>query len=241
VLGLLGDEGGTDHERLEQPWPARAGAAGNLESFLVPGLHRVADLDDPPPGLGNELVRTGRELVDDPQLMGLRRREMGALGHQGDGLLYADQPGEPLGASGPGQQAHLNLGEAELDPGIIQRHPVVAGQAQLQTAAQGGSVDGRHEGLAAGLQLPVQLGEAPREPVHLVAAHAAGEDLDQVLQIRPGDEGALARDHDRTLHGLVPGDLPGIVLQLLHELRGKHVHGPVLDVDDEGGNAFAVD
>ena len=52
----------------------------------------------------------------------------------------------------PGQQAELDLGEAELGLRIVEHHAVVAGERDLQTAAERGAVDRGDDGNAERLQ-----------------------------------------------------------------------------------------
>jgi hypothetical protein len=80
---------------------------------------------------------------------------LAALQHQRQRLLGADEPRQALGAAGAGQQSEPRLRQAELDvAGIVGRDPVVTGQTELEAAAERGSVDGRGDRLAAGLQRP---------------------------------------------------------------------------------------
>ena len=59
-------------------------------------------------------------------------------------------------AAGAGQQAELDLGEAEHGLRVVDDDAVVAGQRDLQAAAERGAVDRRHDRLAERLQ-PAQL------------------------------------------------------------------------------------
>ena len=84
-----------------------------------------------------------------PDLLALGRAHALALEQQ----LHqrVDDPEHPHGAgdaAGAREQAELDLGEAELDLGVIDHDPVMAGQADLQAAAERGAVDRRHDRLA---------------------------------------------------------------------------------------------
>ena len=121
----------------------------------------------------------------------------------------------------PGQQAELDLGLAELDLRVVDDDPAVAGERDLQPAAERGAVDGGDDRLAERLQ-PAQQ--------RLVLAHPAGElvgrlgrDLLEVVEVAAGEERLLgARDDDagdRVLLGLEALD------GLLHRGAEVGVHG----------------
>jgi hypothetical protein len=222
------------------PGPARAGAAGKLEALLVPGLHRVALLEDPGPRLRDHLLRRGGEFLDDPRLVRLGRVEVRALHHQHERLLGADHARQALRPAGARQQAHLHLGQADLRLRVVQRDAVMAGQAQLEAAAERRAVDGRDQRLAAGLQLAEQQREAARVAVDLLRVLHAREHADQVLEVGPGDEAVLGRGDHHALHGRVAGERLDGLAQFAHELRRQHVHRPPGDVDDQQRDAVLV-
>ncbi len=70
----------------------------------------------------------------------------------------ADQPGEPLAAARPRENAELHLREAELGPGVIGGDAVPAGESELEPAAEARTVDPDRD----------RLGEAGHAPQHLL-------------------------------------------------------------------------
>src|SRR5439155_20543500 len=69
----------------------------------------------------------------------------------------ADQPGEPLAAASPRENAELHLRKAELGPGVIGGDPVAAGERELEPAAEARAVDPDGAGLGAASHGPQQL------------------------------------------------------------------------------------
>jgi len=67
-------------------------------------------------------------------------------------LGQADQARQALRAAGAGQEAELHLGQAELRLARGRGHAVVAGQRDLQAAAEAAAVDGGDHRLREGLQ-----------------------------------------------------------------------------------------
>jgi hypothetical protein len=63
-------------------------------------------------------------------------------------LHQRHQPGDALGTAKTGHQAELDLGQAELQPGIIRDEPCVTGQRHFQSAAQGMAIDRGNKGFA---------------------------------------------------------------------------------------------
>src|SRR2546427_5896974 len=53
-----------------------------------------------------------------------------------EGRAGANQPGEPLAAARPRENAELHFREAELGPGVIGGHAVPAGEGELEPAAE---------------------------------------------------------------------------------------------------------
>ena len=95
----------------------------------------------------------------------------------------------------PGEQTELHLGEAQLHLRVVDGDAVVAGQADLQAAAERGAVDRRDDGHAEGLQA-AQLGLD--RPHHLgeLRSVVLARRL-QVVEVAPGEERVLGRrDHD---------------------------------------------
>src|SRR2546427_3465115 len=57
-----------------------------------------------------------------------------------EGRAGANQPGEPLAAARPRENAKLHFREAELGPGVIGGHAVPAGEGELEPAAEARAV-----------------------------------------------------------------------------------------------------
>jgi hypothetical protein len=93
------------------------------------------------------LRRRWDELIDHPEPQRFRRAF--ALARQDDveRRARADQPGEPLASPRPGEDAELDLGEAELGLGVIGGHAIVTGKCELEAAAQARPVDPHRDGL----------------------------------------------------------------------------------------------
>ena len=115
-------------------------------------------------------------------------------------------------AAGAGQQAELDLREAEHDLGVVERDAVMRGERDLQAAAERRAVDGGDDGLAERLQ-PAQVGLQPAHHLgDLGRVLLAG--LLEVVEVAAGEEGLLRAGDDDA------GDLVLLGLQPLD--RGRH-------------------
>ena len=86
--------------------------------------------------------------------MALAGLEPGALAqHLHERLLDAEHPHGAGDAAAAGQQAQRDLGQADLAALDVGGDAVVAGQRDLQAAAERGAVDRGDDGLAQRLQL----------------------------------------------------------------------------------------
>jgi len=113
-----------------------------------------------------------------------RRREL----HRGAGT---DQPRQPHRAAPAGQQAELDLGKAEERVLGIGGHPEVAGQGQLQTAAEADAVDDRHRGPGQPRQPGEERSARVAQPGDLRLGQAAN--LVEPRHVGTGEEGSGAR------------------------------------------------
>ena len=144
-----------------------------------------------------------------PTLDRLGRLVPGALQqHLHQAVGDAEQPDDAGDAAGAGQQAEGDLGQAELRLRVVQRDPAVAGQRDLEAAAERGAVQRGDDGLAERLepaQVGLDLGDAGGELGRVLVGH-----LGQQLEVAAGEEGVLRRgdDHagDRVLLGVEPVD-----------------------------------
>ena len=96
----------------------------------------------------------GRQFVDQPHRQCRLATHRRTAGHHFQRLGRADDARQPLRAAGTGQQAELHLRQA--DPRRRHGHAVVAHQRGLETAAERGAVDCRHQRLARGFHLVEQ-------------------------------------------------------------------------------------
>ena len=196
LLAQVGREG-RQHRRERR---VGRGAAGDLVALAVPRLGRLRVGRDPAPGRGQQLVRAVGQLVDDAGLDRLGGTQPLALQQQlGQRVGDAEQPDGAGHAATAGQQAERHLGQPELGLAAVQRDPVVAGQRDLQAAAQRGAVQRRDHRTGIGLQ-PAQLGLEPLGGGEELRRGLVGDRAEQP-QVAAGEEGVLGRGQDH------PGDL----------------------------------
>ena len=112
----------------------------------------------------------------------------------------ANQPRKSLAAARSGNQSELHLGEAEHRLGMIRCDPVVAGQRNLETAAQTSAVDGGDDGLLEGFQAADRFLALEAEPLGL---RLIG-DRRELLDVGTGDEvvGLAGDEHNRADGGV---------------------------------------
>ena len=216
--------------RLERPRPRLEAAefagvrlADRLEDFrlaarrrhfvvAVAHLHQRQLLVDHPAGEGERALAQmalGNDLVDDAPCLrlpgGERRPRQDHLGRR----LGPDQPRQPLRAAGAGDQAELDLRQAELR----RRHgdAVMADQRDLEAAAERRAVDGGDDRLRRVLDRALRLRQAD-----------AAERLAEFGDVGAGDEGAAAADqHDRLDRGIDLGLLDAVADALPHVGRER--------------------
>ena len=161
---------------------------------------------------------------------------------------HPHQARQALGAAGARQQADLGFGQAELDLGRVGDDAVVAGQGDLQAAAEGEAVDRRGDRLAAGLQGAERLVEGEgrveggAQGVFLGTARPAGSLGAQLAEVGAGAEaGGLARGDHRALDGGVGLDALDHLADLADHRGGQGVHRPARHVEGDEGDAVGVD
>ena len=219
LLAQVGREGG----QVRRQRRGRRGAAGDLVVLVdIPRLLGLGVGGDPLLGRRDQLVAGRHELVDDADLQCLGRAQPLALEQQlHQRVDDAQHPHRADDAAGAGEQAELDLGEAEQGLGVVDHDPVVAGQRDLQPAAERRAVDGRDHRLAQRLQPPQH---------RLVLTHEAGDLFGvvlggalEVVQVAAGEERLLGRGDDH------PGDLVLLSLEAvdrrLDRRRVGGVHG----------------
>ncbi len=166
-----------------------------------------------------------RQLVDQPGgQRGLGVDHVAARNHV-EGEFRADESRQALGPAAAGDEAELDLGQAQ--PRLLGCDAPMAAQGELQPAAQRGAVDGGDGGLGAALE---RGGERP--------GHRLDARLVQFGYVGAGDEGAPgAGEHDR-LDG-------GVGQSRVETLLQRRAHRPAQGVNrrvvkDKDGDAAAA-
>ena len=238
-VGLFAQHGVADEETLDAGGVVGA-ATGLFEALVVPRLHGLAAALDP--GLRRVDFRApGDHFMDHARALGVIRAPGRAGAHRRHRRLNADQARQPLGAAAAGEEADLDLRQAELDLRVIGDHAIVAGQRQFQTAAQRQAVDRRGDRLAAGLQRAQGSVQLPACIIGFLqrttGQHAAGH----VAEVSAGAEAArLARSQDGALDGVVGLHAFDPLRDLGHHARGQGVHRPPGDVEGDQGDAVGI-
>src|SRR5215467_9358887 len=140
------------------------------------------------------------------------------------GLPRAGHARQPLGAAGARKQAELYLRQTEAR--ALHAHPVVAGQGDLEPAAECRAMDRRHDRLRRALdqvENRVQTGLLWR--------------LAELRDVGARDEGAAGADDDDRLHRVVADRLLDTVVQALTHVLAEGIDGRV--IDSEHGHAAA--
>jgi hypothetical protein len=135
----------------------------------------------------------------------------------------ADEPGQPLRAGVPGNDAEIDLGLTQSRR--LRGDTQGAGHRQLAPSAERVAVDRRHDGLA---KVFDQVEDVL--PAHRVIAAAGGRLHRQLVDVGAGDEGlvAAARDDHRP-DALVPPEREHRAAQLVERLQVERIEdfGPV--------------
>ncbi|CAG7606610.1 hypothetical protein E143388_05504 [Rhodococcus opacus] len=158
------------------------------------------------------------------------------LGESGDDSEQAHRPDH---AAPAGKETERHLGESDLHACGIQRDPMVGGECDLESAAQGGAADGRDDGPAQRLQPAEWFLDAVDVRHHRLGLSRAG--LQDVVEVAAGEEGLLrGGDHHPgdgvALGGQAVDDLAqGHDEPLVHRVRGL---GGV--VENEGDDSIGV-
>ncbi|MNV58539.1 hypothetical protein D3C71_1509200 [compost metagenome] len=199
--------------------------------------HRVGE--NPRPRLDQQIFAVGRQGVDQACLQCLLRPHLLAFQQVRQGFFDPEHTHHAHHATTARQQAEGDFRQAELHRRIIQRHPMMAGQADFPAAAECRAVDRRNHRFAEGFQgaqLPLE-GQH-----HVVEGFGFGlADLDQFIEVAAGKEGFLGRRDDHT------GDVVLVAHQARdavgHGLAVHRVHGVgalVRQVDGQDDNAVLV-
>ena len=224
-------------------------AAGQLEALLVPRRDRLAAALDPVL-CGLDHVGGRHDGVDQVQRLGLGEIDRLALQQQLHRILRRHDARHALGAAGAGEQADLDFGEAEPGLGIFGGDAVMAGQRQLEAAAERQAVDRGGPRLARGLDIAEHL----REAAALVEQHLVGGDLALLLQqfgvgmahalehreVGAGAKRFLARGDDDALDRGVLRGLLDDCLELVDRGLVQHVHRTARNVPGDERDAVGV-
>ncbi len=116
-------------------------AAGGLEALFVPRLDGLEAVLDHLLRRRDELVGLDH-LMDEVHRLGARARQRRAGGHHLEGVLRIGEARHALGATGPGEDADLDLGKRDLDRLGVGGDTAVAGKRHFERAAHAGAVDG---------------------------------------------------------------------------------------------------
>ena len=168
-----------------------------------------------------------RDFIDQPERLRLLGRNRVAAGHHLHRIRHRYDARQALRAAGAGQDAELDLGQAEQRLG--RGDPVVAGERELEAAAEREAADRGDERLRHLVLAVVDVGQVGLDAraVELLDVGAAGE------RLRRADED----------HCLDRGILVGF-LEVLHDRRaqrvGEAVDRRVVHADDGDAVAYCV-
>ena len=192
-----------------------------------------------------------RDVVDQAHLLRRGGLELVAFEQHLQRVGRRHQPRHALRAAGAGEQADLDLRQADARLVAVGDDAVVAGERQLEGAAHADAVDRRGERLAAAFELAEdqrQLARAVEEEAHrrlfavrlgdarVFAPHAL-----QHRQVGAAGEAFLARSDDRALDRGVAGDLVDQRIELFDRFRRQHVHRAAGHVPGDQRDAVGVE
>ncbi len=233
------------HAGLGPDRPAR-----QAEALLVPRRLRSAAGLDPRLRARDEIA--GRHhRVDDLEHLGLRHAVLVALEQKLQRVGGRHHARDALGAAGAREQSDLHLGQAQPRAFVVGGDAVMAGETQLEPAAERRAVDRRHPRLAARLQPPAEhrpfaaLLEQERRG-RLLAARFCRLGIVAAVDLQHGEVGAgaervLAGGDDRTLDGGVARDGLDDGGEFLRYLAVDDVHRAPGRVPGDERDAVGVD
>jgi 6,7-dimethyl-8-ribityllumazine synthase len=149
----------------------------------------------------------------------------------------ADEAGEALRAAVAGDEAELELGQAEA--GLVAGEAEGAGEGELAAAAEGDAVDAGDDWLAAAFDLGEDLLAALGD-----AAAGGGVGVDEAADVGPGGEGAVAGSGEQDdVDGVVRGEDGEDALELVEHggVEGVEHVGAVEGDGGDGGLALEVE
>ena len=151
ALGLATQDRRRNGEHLRDFRVGRR-AAGNRVALVVPGLPDLRISQNPGTGLGQQCLAIRRQLINQTRLQGLGGPHLFAFEQIRQGFFQAEHAHHAHHAAAPWQQAKGDFRQAQLHGLVVQRDPVMAGQANFPTAAQGRAIDRGHHRFAEGFQ-----------------------------------------------------------------------------------------
>ena len=235
AAGLLLEHGG-GHAQHAGDLGIAGRAAGHLVVLVVPGLLRLRMRFDPGQGRRAQGRGAGHQFMHQAELQRLARREQLALQDVGLRAHQAEQAGHLGDARGAGDEAQRDLGQAELDLGVVHGDAVVADQRDLPAAAQRRAVEAADDRLAQGFERAEVLLRLLDFAEHL--RRVGRLQPHRALEVGAGEEGALVRRQHDALDGiLVADDLGGDLGQVVLPLRAHGVDGRSLLVEGDRGDA----
>ena len=216
---------GARHPGLER---RQFGRIGGRNGQVAHPPHPLA-LGQQPLGKGQarRFRRAVHHGIDDAQPQRLVRRDHAGAGEDLGRGHQAAQARQALGAARAGDQAQVDLGQAQ--PGARQHHPVMAAQRHLQPAAQGGAVQDADHGFAQAFQR-----------VHHQRQRGVGRGLAEFGDIGPGDEGPPFGQHHHGAHLVRRRGPRGGGHQTLPDRLAGGVDGRIVDADQRDGALFLI-
>ncbi len=150
--------------------------------------------------------------VDDAPLERLPGAERRSRQDGVERIFNAAQTRQPLRSAGAGNEAELDLRQAEFCRRY--RDPVMADQSRLEAATQRRAMNGGDDGLRAALQRGLDFRHA-----------GAFRRFAEFRNVGAGDEGAAGANQHDGFHGRIGGGLSGAVAQTIAHLLGERVDG----------------
>ena len=174
------------------------------------------------------------ELVHDAEPEGPLSRLRLAREDQVERRPDADQPGQPLAATGAREDSELHFGQPELRLRVIGRDPIVASEGELETAAETGPVDPRGDRLWKAGHALEHLLPFGRETL----SFGRGRERDEFFDVRTGNErvGLPGKERHRldravALERFQRGE------EIVLNRAGDLVDGLALQIDGDEGDA----
>ena len=188
--------------------------------------------------------------MDEAGVARRQRLHLLALEHHLQRVAGLHQARDALGAAGAGKQPDLDLGQADAGRGVVGDDAVLAGERELEGAAEADAVDRGGEGFPAGLELAVEqreLAALVEEGLHrdLLALLLGQADIEVAQALEHGQVGAagkglLAGGDDAALDGLGRGDRVDDLVELGHQLGRDDVHRAAGHVPGRGRDAVGI-